>query len=56
MGWIDDESHIIKTYNINVLKGHFFVLSTSLSKRIINLLIVYLVKFYLGFFSENIAT
>ncbi len=53
---INEESHRIKTYNINVLKGHFFVLSTSLSKRIIHLLIVYLGHFYLGFFSENIAT
>ncbi len=24
MGWINEESHRIKTYNINVLKGHFF--------------------------------
>ncbi len=56
MGLINEESHRIITYNINVLKGHFFVLPRSLSKRIMSLLIVYLGQFCLDFFSENIAT
>ncbi len=25
MGWINEESHRIKIYNINILKGHIFV-------------------------------
>ncbi len=45
MCWINEESHRIKTYNINVLKGHFFVC--------VNLLIIYLglLEF---FFSQQI--
>ncbi len=41
-------SHRIKTY-INILKGHFFDLSTSLSKMTIHLLIVYLGHFIWSF-------
>ncbi len=40
-------------HNINVLKGHFFVLSTTLSKMTNHLLIVYLGHFIL-FFSQKI--